>query len=95
MNGLATVAGVEGRKRLLVLGALVGALWVGHPALALFVGTAICGGTAIVTLAPIIRARPESVAVSIGIVFLLNAAAILVLPWLLVLPVTWVAAMAW
>ena len=45
-------------------------------------GTAICGGTAIVTLAPIIRARPESVAICIGIVFILNAIAILVLPWL-------------
>ena len=32
-------------------------------------GTAICGGTAIATLAPIIRARPESVAIAIGIVF--------------------------
>ena len=45
-------------------------------------GTAICGGTAIVTLAPVIRARPESVAICIGIVFVLNAIAILVLPWL-------------
>ncbi len=36
-------------------------------------GTAICGGTAIVTLAPVIRARPESVAICIGIV---------ALPWL-------------
>ena len=44
-------------------------------------GTAICGGTAIVTLAPVIRARPESVAICIGIVFVLNAIAILVLPW--------------
>ena len=45
-------------------------------------GTAICGGTAIVTLAPIVRARPESVAICIGIVFILNAVAILLLPWL-------------
>ena len=45
-------------------------------------GTAICGGTAIVTLAPIVRARPESVAVCIGIVFILNAIAILLLPWI-------------
>ena len=45
-------------------------------------GTAICGGTAIAALAPIIRARPESVAVSIGLVFVLNAVAILLLPWL-------------
>ncbi|MEM1231920.1 MAG: putative sulfate exporter family transporter [Pseudomonadota bacterium] len=43
-------------------------------------GTAICGGTAIATLAPVIRARAESVAVCLGIVFLLNALAILVLP---------------
>ena len=45
-------------------------------------GTAICGGTAILTLAPIIRARPGSVAICIGIVFILNAIAILLLPWL-------------
>lgn len=45
-------------------------------------GTAICGGTAIATLAPILRARPESVAIAIGIVFLLNAVAIVLLPWL-------------
>lgn len=45
-------------------------------------GTAICGGTAIVTLAPVIRARPESVAICIGIVFILNAIAIVALPWL-------------
>ncbi len=45
-------------------------------------GTAICGGTVIATLAPIIRARPESVAIAIGIVFLLNAVAIMLLPWL-------------
>ena len=44
-------------------------------------GTAICGGTAIVTLAPIIHARPASVAICIGIVFILNAIAILLLPW--------------
>lgn len=163
VNGLSMVVRTEGRKRLALLGAFAVALWVGHPALALFAGaavglalapnlpayvdrggklclqaaivllgftlnvqalwetsrdysalivtfvfgtlilglvmgrlvradedqsrllstgTAICGGTAIATLAPIIRARPESVAVSIGIVFLLNAVAILLLPWL-------------
>ena len=161
VNGLSLVVRTEGRKRLVLLGAFAVALWVGHPALALFVGaavglalapnlpayvdrggklclqaaivllgftlnvqalwqtsrdysalivafvfgtlilglvigrllradddqsrllstgTAICGGTAIATLAPIIRARPASVAISIGIVFLLNAVAILLLP---------------
>ena len=161
VNGLSLVVRTEGRKRLVLLGTLAVALWVGHPALALFAGaavglglapdlpayvdragklslqaaivllgftlnvqalwqtsreysalivafvfgtlvvglvmgrlvradddqsrllstgTAICGGTAIAALAPIIRARPESVAISIGIVFLLNAVAILLLP---------------
>ncbi|MGI9328631.1 MAG: YeiH family protein [Pseudomonadales bacterium] len=43
-------------------------------------GTAICGGTAIATLAPVIKARADSVAVCLAIVFLLNAIAILTLP---------------
>ncbi len=43
-------------------------------------GTAICGGTAIATLAPIIKARPDQVGVAIGIVFLLNALAIFTFP---------------
>ena len=43
-------------------------------------GTAICGGTAIATLAPILRAKPEQLAVAIAIVFLLNAVALLTFP---------------
>lgn len=43
-------------------------------------GTAICGGTAIATLAPILRARPEQFAVAIAVVFLLNAVALLTFP---------------
>ena len=163
MNGWPLAMPSEGLKRVLLAGAFAGALWVGHPALALLAGavgslalaptlpayvdrsaklclqaaivllgftlhvqalwqtsrdyaalilifvagtliaglvigrlvradedqarllstgTAICGGTAIATLAPIIRARPESVAIAIGIVFLLNAVAIVLLPWL-------------
>ena len=163
IDRLSGLGGAEGRKRWLVLIAFAVALWVGHPAIALLIGTtasvalaprlpavvdrggklclktaivvlgftlnvqalwqtsrdysglvvafvactliagliigrlvkvdadqarllsagtAICGGTAIVTLAPVIRARPESVAICIGIVFILNAVAILVLPWL-------------
>src|SRR5262249_44535413 len=39
-------------------------------------GTAICGGTAIATIAPIIEARPEQVGAAIAIVFLLNAVAL-------------------
>lgn len=72
-----------------VAGTLVAGLVIGRlvradddQARLLSAGTAICGGTAIATLAPIIRARPESVAIAIGIVFLLNAVAIVLLPWL-------------
>ena len=43
-------------------------------------GTAICGGTAIATLAPIVRARAEQVGVAIGIVFVLNGLALLAFP---------------
>jgi uncharacterized integral membrane protein (TIGR00698 family) len=43
-------------------------------------GTAICGGTAIATLAPLIGARADQVGVAIGIVFLLNALALFGFP---------------
>jgi len=43
-------------------------------------GTAICGGTAIATLAPILKARADQVGIAIAIVFLLNAAAIFAFP---------------
>jgi len=43
-------------------------------------GTAICGGTAIATLAPLLGARADQVGVAIGIVFLLNAAALFSFP---------------
>ena len=43
-------------------------------------GTAICGGTAIAAIAPIIKAKPEQVFSSITIIFLLNALAIIFFP---------------
>jgi len=43
-------------------------------------GTAICGGTAIATLSPVIKARGDQVAVALTIVFLLNMVALLVFP---------------
>lgn len=44
-------------------------------------GTAICGGSAIAAIAPLVRARKEEISVSLGIVFLLNAAALFIFPW--------------
>jgi uncharacterized integral membrane protein (TIGR00698 family) len=50
------------------------------------VGTAICGGSAIAAVAPIIHADQEETAVSLGTIFILNAIALLIFPplgWLL------------
>jgi uncharacterized integral membrane protein (TIGR00698 family) len=50
------------------------------------VGTAICGGSAIAAVAPIIHADQEETAVSLGTVFILNSIALLIFPplgWLL------------
>jgi uncharacterized integral membrane protein (TIGR00698 family) len=43
-------------------------------------GTAICGGSAIAAIAPISGASEEEIAVSLGIVFLLNSLALLAFP---------------
>jgi uncharacterized integral membrane protein (TIGR00698 family) len=44
------------------------------------VGTAICGGSAIAAVAPVIEAGGEEMSVSIGTVFLLNAVGLLLFP---------------
>lgn len=43
-------------------------------------GTAICGGSAIAAVAPTIRAPQQAIVVSLAIVFLLNAVALLIFP---------------
>ena len=43
-------------------------------------GTAICGGSAIAAMAPVIKARDEEIAVSLATVFALNAVALLLFP---------------
>ena len=43
-------------------------------------GTAVCGGTAIASVAPSIKARPEDLTMAITIVFLLNAIAVFLFP---------------
>ena len=44
-------------------------------------GTAICGGTTIATLSPILRARVEQTGAALAIIFLLNAVALMVFPY--------------
>ena len=43
-------------------------------------GTAICGGSAIAAVGPVISANDEEMAVSLGTVFILNSAALLIFP---------------
>lgn len=45
-------------------------------------GTAICGGSAIAAVGPTIKARSESMSVALGVVFVLNAIALFVFPYL-------------
>jgi uncharacterized integral membrane protein (TIGR00698 family) len=45
-------------------------------------GTAICGGSAIAALAPIVEADSEDTSVSLGVVFILNSVALLLFPML-------------
>lgn len=51
-------------------------------ALLVTAGTAICGGSAIAAVAGVLRARPESVGIALGIVLTLNAFALVLFPWL-------------
>ena len=44
------------------------------------VGTAICGGSAIAAVAPVLRAKEHTISISLATVFLLNAAALVIFP---------------
>ena len=43
-------------------------------------GTAICGGSAIAAIAPIVKAKPNQISIGLGVVFTLNSVALLVFP---------------
>jgi len=53
-----------------------------NTSLLITVGTAICGGSAIAAVAPVIRAKSEEVSVALGIVFMLNALALFIFPFI-------------
>ena len=53
----------------------------GATGLLISVGTAICGGSAIAAVVPVIRAREEEASVALGTVFVLNAVALFLFPW--------------
>jgi uncharacterized integral membrane protein (TIGR00698 family) len=67
--------------------ALIVGLWLGkilrvrgNSSFLITTGTAICGGSAIAAVAPIIQADEQEVAVALGTVFILNSVALLVFP---------------
>lgn len=46
------------------------------------IGTAICGGSAIAAIAPVIKANDRHITVALAIIFILNALALFTFPWL-------------
>lgn len=52
------------------------------PALLISVGTAICGGSAIAAVGPVVGADEEEMSVSLGAVFILNSVALLIFPFI-------------
>lgn len=50
------------------------------PSALIVAGTAICGGTTIATLSPVIGARPHETAVTLSLVFLMNVVALFTFP---------------
>ncbi|HEY0701472.1 MAG TPA: putative sulfate exporter family transporter [Candidatus Acidoferrales bacterium] len=66
----------------MTLGLLLGRLFKVEKTAAFLItaGTAICGGSAIAAVAPIVEASDEEIAVSMGTVFILNSVALLLFP---------------
>jgi uncharacterized integral membrane protein (TIGR00698 family) len=52
----------------------------GNSSFLITTGTAICGGSAIAAVAPIIQADEQEVAVALGTIFILNSVALLIFP---------------
>lgn len=75
-----TIASVVGT---LVLGVLIGYKllkmdW--STSYLISTGTAICGGSAIAAVAPVIKAKESSISIALGTVFILNAVALFIFP---------------
>lgn len=45
-------------------------------------GTAICGGSAIAAVGPVLKAKDSEMSVALGTVFMLNAIALFIFPWI-------------
>lgn len=79
---LFTIASVFGT---LAIGYLIGRKLLGVDSQTSYLissGTAICGGSAIAAVGPTIKARSESMSVALGVVFVLNAVALFIFPYI-------------
>ena len=68
----------------LLMGLLIGRMLKNNGKISMLIssGTAICGGSAIAAIAPVIRASHEQTAVAMGAVFLLNAVGLILFPFI-------------
>lgn len=66
----------------MTVGTLLGKLLVvrGTPSFLISTGTAICGGSAIAAVGPVVGANEDEMSVSLGTIFLLNSIALLTFP---------------
>ncbi len=67
----------------LIVGMLLGYKFLGvqkNTAYLISSGTAICGGSAIAAIAPVIKAKDEEISVALASVFILNAVALFIFP---------------
>lgn len=78
MHGL--IYTITGIIVLMLLGTIIGKTLKIKPNISLLItaGTAICGGSAIAAIAPVIRAKPNEISISLAIIFLLNASALFI-----------------
>lgn len=77
---LFTVASVFGT---LLLGWIIGRKLLkvdNHTSYLISSGTAICGGSAIAAVGPIIKAKPANMSIALGTIFILNAVALFIFP---------------
>lgn len=82
LDGLGTT--LAGIALCLAAGALLGKLLgvARDVGVLVTVGTAICGGSAIAAVVPAMRAREDDATVALAVVFVLNAAGLILFPWL-------------
>jgi uncharacterized integral membrane protein (TIGR00698 family) len=82
VGGRSAVYTVTGIVLTLAAGALLGRLagTTGPLSTLISFGTAICGGSAIAAMAPVVKAKSDEIAVALATVFTLNAAALLLFP---------------